>query len=217
MVETALIAFTTFFATVGPIDLAALYPAITPRATDARRRAMAVKGTLIAAAILLVMVVFGNEALRWLGITLPALRIAGGILLLLMAIDMVFARPSGATSTTADETAEAELKADVSVFPLATPLIAGPGAMGAAILLASESAGDLVRELIVIAALLAVLAITLGLLLTAVRVQRFLGVTGLHVITRVVGVLLAALATQFILDGIGASGLLPSAPPAREH
>ena len=206
--ETGLVAFTTFFATISPVDVAALFAALTAGKSGRYRRVMAVKGTLIATIILLVFALFGDVLLARMGIGLPALRAAGGILLLLIAIDMVFARPSGSTSTTKDETAEAELKKDISVFPLATPLIAGPGAMGAAILLVAGTEGDLVLEAVVIAALLAVLAITLVLLLVAGQVQRLLGVTGLNVISRVVGVLLAALAVQFIFDGIATSGLL---------
>ena len=135
MLETALVAFTTFFATIGPLDTAALFPALTPQNTARERRAMARKGCLIGAGILLFFAFFGEGVLTAFGISLPALRTAGGILLLLIAVDMVFARNSGGTTTTADERAEATAKQDVSVFPLATPLIAGPGAIGAAILL----------------------------------------------------------------------------------
>ena len=127
MVEIALVAFTTFFATVAPVDVAALFAALTPTSGEADRRSMAIRGVLIAGVILLAFVILGNAALGWLGITLPALRIAGGILLLLMAIDMVFARQTGITSTTARETEEAEQKNDISVFPLATPLTISSG------------------------------------------------------------------------------------------
>jgi multiple antibiotic resistance protein len=208
MWETGLFAFTTFFATIGPVDAAAVFAALTPNATPRQRRVMAIKGTLIAAAVLIVFMLFGNDLLAHMGITLAAMRTAGGILLLLIAIDMVFARHSGGTSATADESEEAGHKADISVFPLATPMIAGPGAMGAVVLLTAESQGDLERQAVVMAALLAVLALTFLLLLIAGGVQRVLGVTGSNVITRVVGVLLAALAVQFIFDGIAASGLV---------
>lgn len=207
MFETALRAFTTFFATVSPVDVAALFAALTAATGEAHRRRMAVKGTLIATAILLVFIVFGRDVLLWIGVTLPALRTAGGILLLLVGIDMVLARPSGMTHTTAAENSEAAAKGDISVFPLATPLIAGPGAMGAAVLLAAETGGDLLLELMVIAAMLAVMLITIALLLAAGKLQRFIGLTAQNVITRVVGVLLSALAVQFIFDGIDASGI----------
>jgi multiple antibiotic resistance protein len=208
MLETALIAFTTFFATIGPADVAALFAALTPDATPAERRRMALKGTLIATAVLLVFALFGEAILKLFGISLPALRIAGGILLLLIAIDMVFGRPSGGTTTTSEENAEATAKDDVSVFPLATPLIAGPGAIGATMLLVANAQGDRLRVAVVILVLLGVLLLTFVLMLIATQVQKLLGVTGLHVVSRIVGVLLAALAVQFILDGIGASGIL---------
>ena len=213
MLETALIALTTFFATVGPIDVAAIFAGLTPGASAAERRAMAVKATLIAFLVLMVFALFGTEALRHLGITLPALKTAGGILLLLIAIDMVFARHSGGTSTTPDESREAKAKGDISVFPLATPLIAGPGTMGAVVLLMAEAEDNLLAELVVMSALTAILLLTFLLLLAATMVQKYLGVTALNVITRVVGILLAALAVQFIFDGIGASGLLRGLDP----
>lgn len=206
--ETTLLAFTTLFATISPVDVAALFAALTPKTSDKDRRVMALKGTLIAGGILFVFAIFGNAVLMRLGIGLPALRTAGGILLLLIAIDMVFARPSGGSSTTEDETEEAEHKKDISVFPLATPLIAGPGTMGAVILLMAQVSGDWHREISVVIAILAVLVVTLLMLLMAGRIQKLLGVTGLNVITRVVGVLLSALAVQFIFDGIASSGLL---------
>ena len=142
------------------------------------------------------------------GIGLPALRTAGGILLLLVAIDMVFAKTSGGTSTTDDETEEARHKADLSVFPLATPLIAGPAAMGAAVLLMADAGDDWARKGIVIGALCANLALAFVLLMVASWIQKLLGVTGLNVISRVVGVLLAALAVQFMFDGIASSALI---------
>jgi multiple antibiotic resistance protein len=208
MLETALVALTTFFATVGPLDVAALFAALTPHNTTRERRAIAVKGTLIALGILLLFAVFGDALLHLFGISLPALRTAGGVLLLLIAIDMVFARPSGGVTTTEEENREATAKQDISVFPLATPLIAGPGAMGATILLVANAEGEPATIAVVIASLVAVLALTCLLMLIAAQIQRLLGVTGLHVVARVFGVLLAALAVQFIFDGIASSGLL---------
>jgi multiple antibiotic resistance protein len=207
MLEIALVALTTFFATIGPVDVAAIFAGITHRNTPLERRRMAIRGWAIATGLMLVTAFFGEVVLRHMGITLAALRTAGGILLLLMAIDMVFARHTGGTSTTREETDEAATKSDISVFPLATPLIAGPGAMGAAILLMAEAEGDALRQTAVIGSLLAILLATLVLLLLAGQVSRLLGVTGLNVISRVVGVLLAALAVQFLFDGIAQSGL----------
>ena len=136
----------------------------------------------------------------------PTLGIAG-ILLLLVSIDMVFGKSSGGTSTTDDEEEEARHKADLSVFPLATPLIAGPAAMGAAVLLMADAGDDWARKGIVIGALCANLVLAFVLLMVASGIQKLLGVTGLNVISRVVGVLLAALAVQFMFDGIASSAL----------
>ena len=208
MLEAAIVAFTTFMATVGPIDVAAMFAAMTTRATPQFRRAMAVRGTLISALILFCFALTGEMLLRSLGISLAALKIAGGILLLLIAVDMVFARTSGGTSTTSEETDEAFGKQDISVFPLATPLIAGPGTMGSVILLMANAKGNLMIELVVMGMLLATLVLTLVLLLAASRVQKLFGVTGMHVVSRVFGVLLSALAVQFMIDGIAQSGLL---------
>ncbi len=208
LAEVALVAFTTFFATIGPIDVAAVFAGLTAGHSPQQRRRLALKGSAIALGVLLVFALFGETLLARLGISLPALRTAGGILLLLMAIDMVFARPSGGNTTTPKEAEEAAARRDISVFPLATPLIAGPGAMGAAILLVAEAEGDRTAQATVIAVLVAVVLLTFVLLLIAGQIQRLLGVTGLNVIARVVGVLLAALAVQFIFDGILASGLV---------
>ncbi len=211
MLKTAAITFATFFATIGPIDVAAMFAALTSGATPEHRRTMAIKGTLIAAGILLLFALVGDTLLSHLGISLAALRTAGGILLLLIGIDMVFARSSGGVSTTEDESAEARVKADISVFPLATPLIAGPGAMGAAILLMANAEGDFAQQSVVVLVMLGVVLLTFLALLGAAQIQKLLGVTGLHVITRVFGVLLCALAVQFLFDGIAQSGLIPGA------
>ena len=208
MIETAGLALATFFATIGPLDVAAMFAALTANHSVQQKRAIAIRGSLIAAAILVAFALIGEFLLGRLGISLAALRAAGGILLMLIGIDMVFARSSGGTSTTDDEAEEAISKTDISVFPLATPLIAGPGAMGAAILLMANQEGDIARQAVVIASILAIVLLTFISLLLASGIQRLLGVTGMHVITRVMGVLLTALAVQFIFDGIKQSGLL---------
>lgn len=208
MIETAGLAFTTLFATISPISVSAMYAALTVSSGPEMRRSMAIRGTAIATAILLGFAFLGEYLLTGLGISLAALRISGGILLLLIGIDKVFARSSNGASTSAAEQEEAEIKEDISVFPLATPLLAGPGAMGATILLMSNVKGDLAMQATVIGALLSVLFVTLLSLLFANQLQKLLGVTGMRVIGRVMGVLLAALAVQFMLDGIAQSGLL---------
>jgi len=208
MVETAIVAFTTFFATIGPIDVAVMFAAMTPQASPTLRRSMAIRGTLVATLILILFALVGDLLLRSLGISLAALQVAGGILLLLIGIDLVFARSSGGTTTTDEENNEAVGKEDISIFPLATPLIAGPGAMGATILLMANIKGQLLAEVVVFMALIVVLLMTLALLLVAVKVQRIFGVTGMHVVSRVFGVLLTALAVQFMFDGLLRSGLI---------
>lgn len=209
--ETATVALATFFATIGPLDVAAVYAGLTATETPKRRRSMAIRGTLIATGILVLFALVGEYLLIGLGISLAALRTGGGILLLLIGIDMVFARSSGSTSTTEEEELEARSKRDIATFPLATPLIAGPGAMGAVILLMANSEGNLVLQLTVVVSLLAILLLTFVMLLLASKIQQYFGVTGMHVVTRIFGVLLSALAVQFIFDGIAQSGLLPTA------
>ena len=208
MIETAVVAFATFFATISPLDISAIFAALTVDATAKHRRTMAIRATLIATGILVLFALAGKLLLASIGISLAALTTAGGILLLLIAIEMVFARKSGGTSATDEEKLEAASKQDISVFPLATPLIAGPGAMGAAILLMANAEGDLLLQVTVVASLLVVLLVTAAALLLAGKIQQLLGVTGMHVITRVMGILLSALAVQFIFDGIKQSGLL---------
>ncbi len=208
MFETAGLALTTLFATIGPIGVSAMFAALTTSLTPEARRSMAFRGTFIAATILMGFALLGEHLLTGLGISLAALRISGGILLLLIGIEKVFAISSSGTSTTEEEEREAELKHDISVFPLATPLLAGPGSMGAVILLMANAEGDLTHQAIVVGCILTILLVTLIALLSASKLQKHMGITGMHVVGRVMGVLLSALAVQFILDGIGQSGLL---------
>ena len=217
MFEATSVAFATFFATVGPLDVAAVFAALTSAYSPARRRATAVKGVLIAAIVLVPFAFAGKGLLMAFGISLPALRTAGGILLLLMGIDMVFARHSGGTSTTPEEQQEAEGKQDISVFPLATPLLAGPGTIGAAILLMAEVNGAWHLQVAVVMSLIGVLLLTLLLLILSGLVNRLLGVTGMQVVTRVFGLLLCSLAVQFVFDGILGSGLVPGAVAPGGH
>ncbi len=210
ILDTAIVALATFFATIGPLDVAAVFAALSSNNSPKSRRIIAVRGVFIASIILLVFALFGEFLLSRLGISLPAFRTAGGILLLLIGIDMVFARSSGGSSTVHEEEVEATTRQDIAVFPLATPLIAGPGAVGAAILLMANTNGDFFLQITVITALLIILMLTLIALLIASQIQKILGLTGLNVISRILGVLLSALAVQFIFDGIKQSGLLAS-------
>jgi multiple antibiotic resistance protein len=207
MLNTFLVALATFFATVGVADIAFIFAALTKDQSAGERFAIATRGVLIATAILLFFSILGDGILNVFGITLPALRTAGGILLLLIAIDMVFARHSGATGTTTEEEVESRQRSDITVFPLAMPLLAGPGAISAAILLTTGAASDLEFWIVIGALLLIMLAAWITLLL-AIPIQRLLGITGLAVVSRVVGILLAALAVQFLFDGVKQSGLI---------
>lgn len=208
MLGAALTSFTTFFATIGPIEAAVIFATLTPGVSPADRRAIAVRATVIASSILIASTLAGGPLLKQLGVSIPALQTAGGIILLVIALDMVFARPSSAFKLTPSEGAEAQRKEDLAVFPLATPLLAGPGAMSAGILMAANADGRALELVATVGALAAVMALTFGLLLIAHDLTRFLGVTAQRVLMRVFGILLAAIAVQAVFDGIGGSGLI---------
>lgn len=201
MLETAFYAFVAFFVILDPPGTAALFAAMTRNIADPHRRAMARKATVMAGGLLFLFAIGGEWLMAALGITLPAFRVAGGVLLFLLATDMVFARQSGLRSTTPVENEEAAAREDITVFPLAFPLIAGPGAMTSVVLMMGRAQGDIPSILAVLATLALVLAILLVMLLGAGQVLRVLGFTGAHVVSRVLGIVLAALAAQFVLDG----------------
>lgn len=196
--------FIVLLVVVDPIGLAPMFAALTHGGTHEYRRRMALRGTFIAGMILLVFVLGGAELLRALGIGMPAFQIAGGILLFLVAVDMVFVRQSGIRSTTQREQREAELKTDISVFPLAFPLIAGPGALTTVLLMSGKYADQIQGALVVLVVVFAVLLLTLASLMQATRIMRLMGETGANVVTRVLGVILTALAVQYVLDGLHA-------------
>ncbi len=207
VVEAGIIAFASLFALIDPVGNAVMFASLTANDDAKHRRVMAFKGVFIATILLLAFMFLGQGILTRVGISLAALRTSGGILLLILAIDMVFAIHSGGTSTTDEEEKEARKSEDISVFPLATPLIAGAGAISAVILLHTNAQGNVMVELATVTALLLVVLITLILLLLSTQVQRLLGATGLNVINRILGVILSALAVQFIFDGLLQSGL----------
>lgn len=202
--EILLNTFVVLFIVLDPVGLAPMFIALTPGTSPAYQRKMAINGTLLASGMLLVFYFVGDALLNALGIGIPAFRIAGGALLFLLAIDMVFARQSGLRSTTTREQREAETKQDISVFPLAFPLIAGPGAL-TTVLLMSTAAKGVFAFGGTLAVLAIVLALTLVSLLYAARILQFLGETGTNVISRLFGLILAALAVQYVLDGIHSS------------
>ncbi len=193
--------FVTLFVVLDPVGVAVIAGSLTRGMSAEPRRSIAWRATAVAAILMLVFAFAGAALLQALGISLPALRIAGGILLFLLSIDMVFARPSGIRSPTGPEQAEASQRHDIAVFPLAFPLLSGPGALTSIVLL-MERAATPADAALVIAALAAVLALALLGLLYADRVTRLMGVTGANVVSRVLGIILAALAAQFVLDGL---------------
>jgi multiple antibiotic resistance protein len=193
--------FVVLLIVIDPIGNAPMFMALTHNMEAGYRRTMAIRGVSLATAILLVFLLIGDTLLALLGIGISAFRIAGGILLFLLAIDMVFARQSGLRSTTVQEQHEAEHKRDVSVFPLAFPLIAGPGALTTVLLMTSPRP-ELLVFIGMLVALLLVLGLALVSLLSADRIMGLLGETGANVITRLMGLILAALAVQYVLDGV---------------
>lgn len=194
--------FVVLFVVIDPIGLAPIFGALTRGGSAAYRRRMAVKAILLAAGILYLFAFSGDWLMRALGIGIPAFKIAGGLLLFLVAIDMVFARHSGLRSTTVREQEEARFKEDISVFPLAFPLLAGPGALTTVLLFVADTRGNYTA----FGALLGVLAVMLLLaflaLMLAGHLMKLLGETGANVVDRLLGVILAALAVQFVLDGL---------------
>jgi len=204
MFDILLAAFVTLLVVIDPPGVVPIFAGLTGRAGTAERRRMAVNGTLIAAGILLAFALGGELLLHLLGIGLPAFRIAGGILLLLLSVEMVMARHTGLRATTSDEEEEGSRSADITVFPLAIPLIAGPGAMTSIVLLMGR-APDLAGKAMVLGVLGVVLVLMLICLLLTGPVMKLLGLTGINVISRVAGIVLAALAVQFIIDGIRAA------------
>ncbi|PAX07243.1 MarC family protein [Sphingomonas lenta] len=201
MIELYVSALITFFVVIDPPGCAPIYAGLTAGASPRHRRAMAVRAVLYASAILLVFALFGEDLLRGLGIELASFRIAGGIMLFLIALEMVFEKRTQRREDRAAEVAARGETEDVSVFPMAMPMIAGPGSIASIMLLMAQNEG-LQRSLVVLAALGTILLLTLVALLAAGPIMRFLGARIEAVITRLLGVLLAALAVQFVVDGL---------------
>lgn len=205
MLEDIFNIFIVLFVVIDPIGLAPIFFALCHDADESYRRRMAYRGVLVSAILLLIFTLLGKQLLGSLGISIDAFRIAGGFLLFLLSIDMVFARQSGLRSTTRSEQNEAEEREDISVFPLAIPMIAGPGSMTTIMLMLGDHGSDVTQTGIILSVLLCVLIITYFALRYASAIMGRLGKTGTNVISRVLGILLAALATQYMLDGIRGS------------
>lgn len=209
MTDLALRTFVTFFVVIDPIGLAPVFLGLTAHRSPADRAAIARRSVIVAALILLAFALGGGWLLAHLGISLAAFRVAGGLLLFKIAVDMVFAEHE---RETAEEAAEARERQDISVFPLAIPLIAGPGALASAMILAGEARGAPRTLAVVLATLAAVLVMSYAAFRGSEAIARILGRTGVNVITRVGGILLAALAAQYIGDG--GRALLFAPPPS---
>lgn len=191
-------AFVTLFVVIDPIGLAPLFVALTRGMDTGRRRAIALRACLVAVSILTLFGLAGEAVLSFLGISMPAFRMAGGILLFLTALDMLFERRAQRRQGQADAAHEA----DPSVFPLATPLLAGPGSITTMILLAGQPGAEFTDVLLVHAVMLVVILFVLTMFFLATPLERLLGPTGINVVTRLLGMLLAALSVQFVIDGL---------------
>ena len=201
--------FITLLVVIDPIGMAPMFLALTRGSSLGYQRRMACKGVALATAILLFFAFTGDALLRFLGISLPAFKIAGGVLLFLLAIDMVFARHFGLRSATREEQEEAHSREDISAFPLAFPLIAGPGALTTILLTTSGSRHDPWLFAGMLGILLVVLFMTLGCLLLAPWLTKLVGETGAGVVDRLLGLILVALAVQFMVEGVRASFFNP--------
>jgi multiple antibiotic resistance protein len=204
LIELYISALITFFVVIDPPGCAPIYASLTSGAAPAHARAMAIRAIVVATSILLVFALFGEQLLRSLGIGLDAFRIAGGIMLFLIALEMVFEKRTQRREDRAQKIADTPEIEDVSIFPMAMPMIAGPGSIASVMLLMSQNQG-LARSTVVIAAMLTILALTAAALIAAGPLMRFLGAKIEAVITRLLGVILAALAAQFVIDGLKAS------------
>lgn len=200
-------AFVTLLVVIDPIGLAPLFVALTQGISTRARRTIGVRACVVAIALLTMFGLFGEQVLNFIGISMPAFQIAGGILLFLTALDMLFERRTKRRQGQASEDDPAQ---DPSVFPLAMPLIAGPGAMATMVLLAGSPGAGWAEVLTVHLVMIAVIAVVFLMFLGAGLLERMLGPTGINVVTRLLGMLLAALSVQFVLNGLAALGLMPA-------
>ncbi|OAN66079.1 MarC family protein [Sphingomonas sp. TDK1] len=203
MIELFVSAFVTFFVIIDPPGCAPIFAGLTAGTDAVHRRAMAVRAVMVASIILLGFALFGEALLHALGISLNAFRIAGGIMLFLIALEMVFEKRTERREDRAEKV-KAEDPVDISIFPMAMPMIAGPGSIASVMLLMAQSKG-IEQSLVVLSAMLAVLLLCVLALLAAGPIMRIVGAKIEAVVSRLLGVLLAALAVQFVIDGIRAA------------
>ncbi|MBU2327672.1 MAG: MarC family protein [Alphaproteobacteria bacterium] len=199
--ETMISAFTTLLVTVDPPGLAPLFLGLTQGMTRAQRQVVAIRGSVMGFAILTVFALFGASILGALGISMGAFRIAGGLMLFAIAFEMIFEKRNERKEKTTGDAITKDHIHNLAVFPLAIPLIAGPGAISATVLI-SGTVDGFIGKLQLIAVIGVVLGLVFVSLYLAERLNRFLGVTGRALLTRLLGVLLAALSVQFVVDGV---------------
>lgn len=204
MMELFVSALVTFFVIIDPPGCAPIFASLTAGSPVAHRRAMAVRSTLVAALILYMFAVFGEAFLGALGISLDAFRVAGGIMLFIIALEMVFEKRTERREHRVEDVKAHPEHEDISVFPMAIPMIAGPGSIASVMLMTARSSG-IEESLVVLGALAVVLIVNLVALLAAGPLMQLLGYRIEAMITRILGVVLAALAAQFVIDGIKAS------------
>ncbi|MFN7709412.1 MAG: MarC family protein [Holosporales bacterium] len=198
-------AFVTFLVIVDPFGLLPVFIALTAKSDAIVRRQIALKATIVGGGILILFAFLGDWLLDKLKISEGSFQIAGGLLLMLVAYDMIVAEHSGVSSTTKDEEREAKSRSDLWIFPIAIPLIAGPGAMASAVIVMRPLDGSLMMQMAAAGVLVLVLAVNYLCLRLSQPLSRLLGLTGANVLSRVFGIILAALAVQFVLDGIKSS------------
>jgi multiple antibiotic resistance protein len=201
VIELYISSLITFFVVIDPPGCAPIYAGLSASASSLQKRAMAIRAVGVSALILFVFALFGEALLKGLGISLASFRIAGGIMLFLIALEMVFEKRTERREDRAAKVANDPEVEDVSIFPMAMPMIAGPGSIASVMLLMSRNSG-IERSLVVLGAMVTILLLTLVALLAAGPIMRILGAKIEAVITRLLGVLLAALAVQFVLDGL---------------
>jgi multiple antibiotic resistance protein len=206
ILEFALIAVASVFFLVDPFAVIPMFLAITVDSPETERRQMARRSAWTCAIVLIIFAVAGSLIFKMFGITLPAFKIAGGIILLQIGMDMLQARPSG-TKATPEETEEGAAKADASIIPLGMPMLAGPGAISTVMVLVGES-HTVWQHGIVYATIMLTAFLSYLILAGADRVRRYLGETGIRILTRLMGLLLVALAVQFVANGLTDFGVL---------
>ncbi len=217
MYELFISSFVTFFVVIDPLGIAPIFAVMTEGASAKFKRSMILKATLTGSIILLLFAFIGNALLNALGISLNAFKTAGGVLLFMIALDMVFEKRTERREKTSEEFSHDHSESsavkeniddefdDISIFPMAIPFLAGPGSIAYIMLLMSHHNQALDEQTVVIASMLAVLLLTIFILMAATKIIDWLGQTVANAITRILGVLLAALATQYVFDGIKAA------------